>query len=84
MCSNCVSIYSVSKVLFCKVPTKVSTNQPTNLPTFYPSLIFSQSFLLFLLLSSSHMLNKDVQDYFTLYSDVIYSCFLLCIVGSSK
>ena len=34
MCSNCVSIYSVSKVLFCKVPTKVSTNQPTNLPTY--------------------------------------------------
>ena len=75
MCSNCVSIYSVSKVLFCKVPTKVSTNQPTNLPTFYPSLIFSQSFLLFLLLSSSHMLNKDVQDYFTLFRCDLFLLF---------
>ena len=67
MCSNCVSIYSVSKVLFCKVPTKVSTHKPSYLPTFYPSLLFSQSAPLLLLLSSSHMLNKDVQDYFTLY-----------------
>ena len=60
MCSNCVSIYSVSKVLFCKVPTKVSTHQPTYLPTFYPSLLFSQSAPLLLLLPSSQMLNKDV------------------------
>ena len=59
MCSNCVSTYSVSKVPFCKVPTKVSTNQPTYLPTFYPSLSFSQSAPLLLLLSSSHMLNED-------------------------